>query len=126
MRAAILILLGVFLIVSPAAFAENPQAGQAYHLSKADQDKYNALTPAQRSALLKQANKELQDMQAAEKKALVEQAMTSFQAMSPEEQKNMEINALKQWQSMTPAEQQDLRNNFPDLLKGDLKLDPGS
>ena len=106
--------------------AQQTQAGQAYNLSAADQKQFNALSEKQRDELLQQTYKKWQGMGGTEKKNMEEQARSDFYALPAVEQQKMKMNALEQWQGMSPEQQDELRSTFPDMLKGNLELDPGS
>ena len=109
-----------------SAFAGEQLPGQAYNLNAADQKQFNALSEDQRRELLMQSDKKWQSMSAEEKKSMEEQARSDFSNLTAEQQQKMKSSALKQWQNMSPEEQQEMRSTFPDLLKGNLELDPGS
>lgn len=113
------------LYVLPAA-ADPAKTGAVYNLGKEEQKQYQALTPQERAQVNKEAAQKWESMGIEEKKATEAKARKDFEALSTVEQQKMKQEALQFWQDLTPEEQQELRRQFPDLLKGELVLDPGS
>jgi len=126
MRHAVFVFITIAVAWPLSVFAQESQPGQAYNLSTADQKQFSALSQSQRDDLVQQSYNKWQGMGTAEKKGMEEQATSDFSSLPTAEQQKMKADALRQWQGMSREQQDELRSTFPDMLKGNLELDPGS
>lgn len=110
--------------IKPAPVMTPEQAAQnwrpACRLPEQYQKQTNAMTPAQRQEMVRQAYKNWKTMSTADKTKLRSLATAQFEQLPAADQQALERQALDTWRGMSAEEQQDLKDSFG--LEGDLDL----